>query len=482
MRTSNSFMASLLALASSSVAQIVETANGAIQGGKCSRTDSRHFVGIPYAQPPVGELRLKAPRPFTASYNGTFNATVAPPSCIQFNELFAESNTQSEDCYRTGPLGFLALSSLGLEGNFGIQDQLLGLQWVQENIAAFGGDNTKVLLFGQSAGATDAYVLSTLPQAPKLFSAAALESGGGRDPATPQKVQSWQQHFLDALNCSSSDLSCVLSASADDFTAADSAMPSEIAPGATTPFNREGARATWGPVFDGQVIPELPTKAGNQVPAIFGFNAAEGTLFVFGEYLADTFKLNQSDYDDFLTYNFGPLAPKVNETYSVDKFNSSQYPYFAAMSTILGQVSYKCPAYRALLASEKNGVPAWTYEFSHEPSCAWYASIPYSILSYVGATHTAEIPFVFNTTHNMPLPGGNCTFTTAEQSLAAAMSEAWTSMADSGSPGAKSDWPQWTGNSSAGVNIDVSMVVGTVDYKSCLFWDAIYDESVKIVG
>ena len=83
--------------------------------------------------------------------------------------------------YRLGPLGYLALETAGLEGNFGIQDQLLALQWVQDNIAAFGGDPTKVLLFGESAGAYDAFVLSTLPQAPSLFSAIVTESGGGGD-------------------------------------------------------------------------------------------------------------------------------------------------------------------------------------------------------------------------------------------------------------------------------------------------------------
>ncbi|KAK9426757.1 putative Carboxylesterase [Seiridium unicorne] len=535
MHFSNPLIPSVLALVSSSVAQTVQVTNGTIQGGKCARSDSNYFLSIPYAQPPVGDLRLKAPQTLASAYDGTLNATAEAPSCLQFNELFAESNTQSEDClylnvwapstatpdsklpvkvwiygganqaggisdptydgcyattdsiivsinYRVGPLGFLALSSLGLSGNYGLQDQLLGLQWVQDNIAAFGGDTSKVLLFGQSAGAIDAYILTTLPQAPQLFSAAALESGGGRDPPTVQKAQRWNQHFIDALNCSSTDLTCVLTASGSDIVTANAAMPAEPAPGATTPFNNDGARATWGPLVDGEVVPVTPTTAGNKVPAIFGSNAAEGTLFVFGAYLEASFALNQTVYDEFLTYNFGPLASKVNQTYSVDKFNSSSYPYFAAISTILGDVSYKCPAYRGLVKSQQLGIPAWTYEFSHSPSCAWYSAIPDEILKYVGATHTAEIPFVFNMTHNMPPPDGNCTFTTKEQALSASMSQAWTNMALLGNPGDDTVWPQWSTNSSAGVNIDDSMVAGTVDYTSCLFWDAIYEESLEIVG
>jgi carboxylesterase type B len=109
--------------------------------------------------------------------------------------------------YRVGPLGFLALSSLGLSGNYGIQDQLLGLQWVQDNIEAFGGDKNKVILHGQSAGSTDAWVISTLPQAPALCGAAAFESGGGREPVTQKKVQHWQQILLQELNCTDTDVS-----------------------------------------------------------------------------------------------------------------------------------------------------------------------------------------------------------------------------------------------------------------------------------
>ncbi|KAF7539909.1 hypothetical protein G7054_g1775 [Neopestalotiopsis clavispora] len=532
---SSGLIPSLLALAAIGAAQKVNIANGTIQGGKCNRTDSYYFSSIPYALPPVGDLRLKAPQPHAGAYNGTLDATASPASCIQFSTEFAESNTQSEDClylniwtpstvkcgsklpvkvwlygggneaggisdptydgcyatsdsiivsinYRVGPLGFLALDSLGLNGNFGLQDQLLGLSWVQENIAAFGGDPTKVLLFGQSAGATDAYTISTLPQAPELINSAALESGGGRDPPTVEKAQQWQQHFLDSLNCTTPDLDCVLAASTSDLVIAEAAMPNEQAPGATTPFTAEGARANWGPLVDGDVLPVAPTSVGNKVPAIFGFNAEEGTIFVFGDYQEESLSLTQADYDTFLEYNFGPLASVVNQTYSVSKFNSTIAPVFAAMETVLGEVSYKCPAYRALLKSQEIGMPAWSYEFSHTPSCAWYSAIPNRILKYVGATHTAEIPFVFNTTHNMPLPDGNCTFTDAEEELAVSMSEAWTSMAAFGRPGDETAWPQWTKNTSAGVNIDESMVVGTVDFTSCLFWDAINAKSLEIAN
>ena len=110
--------------------------------------------------------------------------------------------------YRLGPLGWLALSSAGIAGNQGIKDIVLGLEWVQDNIAAFGGDlvrlaiaepmcslagtcransrRKKVMLYGQSAGAINVYEVAVLPQAPKLMLAAAMESGAGRDLPTKQ--------------------------------------------------------------------------------------------------------------------------------------------------------------------------------------------------------------------------------------------------------------------------------------------------------
>lgn len=109
--------------------------------------------------------------------------------------------------YRLGPLGFLALEEAGIGGNMAIQDILLGLQWIQDNIAAFGGDPKKVMLHGQSSGALNSFVVATLPQAPKLFSSIILESGGGRDQPLIERGEALGQSYAEALNCSVSDVS-----------------------------------------------------------------------------------------------------------------------------------------------------------------------------------------------------------------------------------------------------------------------------------
>lgn len=126
--------------------------------------------------------------------------------------------------YRLGPLGYLMLRDSGFMGNQALKDQILALQWVQENIAAFGGDpvwrtplympsskltriQKKVMLHGQSAGARDAFTLATLSEASELFSSAIFESGAGRETTTCSNAQRIGQSFAAALNCSADDVS-----------------------------------------------------------------------------------------------------------------------------------------------------------------------------------------------------------------------------------------------------------------------------------
>lgn len=148
----------------------------------------------------------------------------------------------------------------------------------------------------------------------------------------------------------------------------------------------------------------------------------------------------------------------------------------AAMATIVTEVSYECPAYRALRRAEANGVPVWTYRFAHQPTCAWYFGIEQTWLPALGATHTSEIPFVFNFTSGMPPPSGNCTFTAAEQALSHTMSRAWTDMAAFGRPAEQSVWPSWTSVDSKGVVFEDAMNAAVVDYTSCSFWDDVNEE------
>lgn len=355
--------------------------------------------------------------------------------------------------YRVGPLGFLFLQSLNLTGNQGIQDQLLGLQWVQENIAAFGGNASRVLLFGQSAGALDAYIISSLPNVPSLISAAILESGAGGNVSTIAQVAPESEAFVVRLNCSTTDVACLrdapISAINTSFAAASGSL---------------------GLVVDGNTIPSQPLQAGLKVPAMAGSTTDEGTLFLLAEYEAAILELNATTYDRFLTGSFGPLAQRVNQTYPLTKYENATQPVVAAMSAVITHSQFRCPTRWFLRKAVQDGMPVWTYSFNHTLTCPWYPIIPESTLPILASTHTAEIPFVFGGTDSMPRPNGSCTLTADEKALSTKMMAAWNSMAANANPG--SDWPQYDSRSSMGVNvIGTSFSAGTVDYSMCDFWD-----------
>lgn len=164
--------------------------------------------------------------------------------------------------YRVGPLGFLALPEANITGNYGLLDQLAALRWVQDNIAAFGGDPTRVMLFGQSAGALDAFVLSTLPQAPQLMAAGAFESGSGRTLPNMSEVINWNEMFASEVGCNSSDLDCLRSVPIAEMRSAQfvvkAAMSNSSSPTVDTLLENGGKGAAWGPVVDGIVVPTQP--------------------------------------------------------------------------------------------------------------------------------------------------------------------------------------------------------------------------------
>ncbi|KAI9744274.1 MAG: hypothetical protein M1818_002426 [Claussenomyces sp. TS43310] len=496
---------------------------GTIQGTSCNTSKASAFLSVPYAQPPVGNLRFAPPQPYNGNFSGgTYQATVAAPSCIQFGTEFIESGPTSEDClyldiwvppnatgisalpvkvwiygganngggisnplyngcnlamdntlvvsinYRLGPLGFLALQSAGIAGNMAIQDILRGLQWVQSNIAAFGGDPKRVLLWGQSAGADNTYVISTLPQAPSLFRAAIAESSDGRLSVTNASIQADGARYAQSLGCGISDIACLRSLPLVHLNASDpsgSALPNPNA-------------SSFGAYVDGQIIPAQPSEVGTQVPAIFGSTTREATLLI-APMLKDPTNLTAADYYEFLQKNYGAeIASLITKEYPVSAFNSTPYPAFAAIETVVTEVEFTCQAYRALQTAAKKGVPVWTYLSDLTPTCPWYAGMSADSLSSLGPTHTSEIPLVFGNLYNLPLPDGTCNLTVAEQEVSATLISAWTSMAASGQPSPEGGlfWPGYNASQSyhaQGLKIGNSTTTGVIDYSACEFWDSI---------
>lgn len=202
--------------------------------------------------------------------------------------------------YRLGPLGFMALDTAGIHGNQGIQDLLMGLQWVQDNIEAFGGDKDKVLLFGQSTGAEDVFAITSLPQAPSLMNSAIMESGAGRNLGNNAVQQKLGASYAQTLNCSTTDVStkianfprlspfeiltpsqkaCLQSKTAAELKTAntqDKLLQSGI--GVDQSIGVSSPRTfNWYPTVDGITIKEQPLKRGSQVPSVFGSSKLTNT-------------------------------------------------------------------------------------------------------------------------------------------------------------------------------------------------------------
>ncbi|MCU1579751.1 MAG: carboxylesterase [Rhodoglobus sp.] len=323
----------------------VGVGGGEIEG--VVRRGLRMWRGIPYAAPPVGELRFRSPRP-AVPWTGVLDATDFGPVAPQDRKgQFAGPPTSvpmSEDCltlnviappaandlpvmvwvhggaysvgssreirkqgealvrggviwvnfnYRLGALGYLDFTSFGtadrvFESNLGLRDQVMALEWVRDNIAAFGGDAGNVTLFGESAGANAVTTLMTVPSARGLFARAIAESSPPNAIYPTGLTSEWAREYVEllseAVDNSSTDSTSpedagelLATASVDDLIAATTRLQ------LLTPDKNPGTIALC-PVIDGDFLPERPLdafKAGRAapVPLIIGTNDREGSLF-----------------------------------------------------------------------------------------------------------------------------------------------------------------------------------------------------------
>ena len=480
----------------------VVTATGKVKG--TLKTGYREFLGIPYAQPPVSDLRWKAPQPAKA-WTTTLATTKLGPSCPQIAVVgLGVPNDYAEDCltlnvwtpnpapakaapvmvwihgggfimggaaqatydggkistrtgtvlvslnYRLGPLGFLAHSSLGEgSGNFGILDQQAALQWVQKNIAAFGGDPKNVTIFGESAGSMSVGVHQGSPGSKGLFHRAVMESGGlGETLITKAKAETQGKELVTKLNCATDKdpIKCLRGKKADDVVSALALKKGFFF----------GAGASWGPTIDGKVLPDQPMKMvkdgkGNKVPVMIGTNQDEGTLFLF---LAGLMGLTSTQYTATVTLIFGTKAAEVLKEYPAASYTSPDL----ALSDLLADLAFICPTRRSARALTAAGQSAFVYHFTVKPS--------FSLLAWLGAYHSAEIPFVF----------GNATkFTKEEEALSGKMMGFWTTFASSGDPNdpkSSTLWPKYDKTSDQHQVLGLKLSTGKeLKQKKCEFWD-----------
>jgi len=487
-----------------------QLSDGAVVGF-ADRFDTWSWLGIPYAQPPVGDLRWRAPRP-PKPWEGKLEALAFGAMCPQLPIPVVNDSDEpwlgDEDClylnvsaprawspgdkplpvmvwmhgggntvgstdlysavrnlaarervitvgihYRLGVLGWLshpalrelAGNELDASGNFGTLDTIAALQWVQENIHAFGGDATNVTVFGESAGGMNVYALLLSPLAKHLFHRAISQSGmlitsdlasaeNPVDTAEPGSKNSSGELLIrlvqsDGLAPDRDEATRVLAGWDSAATMAYLRAKSPLVLLEHMQDNEMGVYAIPNLLRDGVVLPvgdpleRLRRGAFNRVPVILGTNRDE----------MKTMMLRNPDYTRLL---FG-LFPRVEDQVLYDRVTG----YGSRMWKAVGADE---PA-RAMRAAGQESIFVYRFDWDEMPS-NWLMDFR----SLLGAAHGLEIPFVFHDIDNemtyMPIDVIDDDNRAGAEPLARAMSSYWGQFAHTGNPGAGSsgDLPRWS--------------------------------------
>ena len=464
-----------------------------VDGGLISGTTAdgvTSYKGIPFAAPPVGELRWKTPQPVVA-WEGVRACNDFGPECPQApypqaSLYYSPPQKQSEDClylnvwtgakagekrpvmvwihggaltrgtgatptyngaafakkgvvlvtinYRLGPLGYLAHSELTAEspnhasGNYGSLDQIAALKWVQKNIAAFGGDPGRVTIFGESAGSWSVNVLVASPLAKGLFHRAIGESGGQFGPMTYLKEDRDKMPSAEKIGAA------FAKAAGADSIKALRAVPAEKI---VELFNNdaEGRKFRSQPNVDGWVLPDeirniFARGKQNDVPVIVGSNANEMTSLMTPLALPKTIE----DYRKRVESQYGDAAKEFDAVYPV----KTEAEIAAAYLGILRDVTFTLPMRTWARQTATGRSKAYLYFFSHAP--------PNPNSKYLGAYHAGEIAYVFNNLNRQ-----NAMMTQDDAKLSEMMMSYWVNFATTGDPNGKGllKWTPYDRNTEA---------------------------------
>ncbi|HEU5374459.1 MAG TPA: carboxylesterase/lipase family protein [Ktedonobacteraceae bacterium] len=319
--------------------------------------------------------------------------------------------------YRLGVLGFLHLAELGNEeysssGNAGLLDQIAALQWVRENIEAFGGDPDNITVFGESAGAMSVGSLLVMPAARGLFQRAILQSGAAHSIQNKEAASKLAREFLEILDLRTDNLTAL------------TAIPLETLLDAQATLLLKNPLGGIRPVVDGKDIPELPIQAltqggAKEVAILIGTNRDEIKLFTAGT--------SESSLDANVAQQMlGDKAIEIFTTYAANRPGADMRAIGLDIST---DYTFRIPAIRLAESQAQQGVNVWMYRFD------WPS--PNAIF---GACHALELPFVWNnleTTVFRGLTGAN-----PPLELARRMHGSWIAFARTGNPNI-SDLPPW---------------------------------------
>lgn len=325
--------------------------------------------------------------------------------------------------YRLGALGWLVHPGLDVEaadgrsGNYGTEDLIAALRWVEREIAAFGGNRDRVMIFGESAGGVNVCTLLASPQAAGLFDAALIQSGGC--------VADTRTEALATGTTVAANGGC--SAAADPVACLRGKTPAEIMAALPPVVTIGGGQPPFGPSIDGTTMPDAPLQvirsgAHNRVPVVLGANADET-----GQEVPLTY--TNAQYQAMLAATFpnAAIRAQVEALYSPTTFGSARRAYIALSS----DVKFICPSRtmaRTLAAAQT--VPVFRYFFTEVPDAPSSPAF--------GAFHGLELVYLFGV-----LNVQGYTPTAAETSLSGTMQQYWANLAAAGQPGGGS-LPVWT--------------------------------------
>ncbi len=492
---------------------VVNTEAGQLHG--IATDGAREFRGVPFAAPPIGELRWRAPQP-VAAWSGIRDASTFSPVCPQQPP---SPNGQSEDClylnvttpddagttqgqlpvivfihgggfelgegadydpaklaragsvvvtinYRLGLLGFLAHPALadrpgGPTGNYGLMDQQAALRWVQANIAQFGGDPHKVTIDGQSAGGLSVLMQLASPGADGLFHRAIIESGA----FAPKQIsladaEAAGQASAAAVGCADQSAGCLRGLPVDVLVANQQAS--------VTPGVIDGA------VLKQSVLAAIAKGQFNRVPIINGSNTEEERLFTGiglsvtnGVTVKLSGEITATNYKSMLAANFdvsSRTASLIAAQYPLSKYAQPALAFSAANS----DANFSCPAL-ALDAAASLHVPTYAYDFNDNNAPERFIPAPPLPTT---ATHQSELQYLFDLPNALP-----AALSADQETLASGMRSAWTRFAATGSPAITGqDWPRFDVLQHRVLSLQAPTSKVETDFSAqhhCAFWGAV---------
>lgn len=507
-----SLLATLATVACASISDPVRVEQGLVSGAPGKNPDVRVYRGIPYAAPPVGDLRWKAPQP-PAPWTDVRAATDFSSDCWQTPYPPAAAIYQhkmrplSEDClylniwttaksakdhlpvmfwihgggftrgagsgaaydgeflarkgvvvvtinYRLGIFGFFAHPALTAEsghhasGNYGLLDQIAALHWVKKSIAAFGGDPDRVTIFGESAGSWAVSELMASPLAKGLFQRAIGESGGSFSPMTS---------LADGEKAGEKLVASTQGTTNDVLKALRAVSAQDLL--------KAGSSEVVRAIVDGFVLPQnvyevFAQGKQNDVPLLLGNNANEGTTLV-----PQGAGIKAAMFTEGAKTRYGALAAQFLKIYPADSDEEAVKSFYSA---------YRDQAFGwemrtwARIQTRTGHHPAYLYYFTHVA--------PGPTGQRLGAFHALEIAYVFG---NFPWP---FSWDDSDHKLSDTISSYWVNFAITGNPNGEGlpQWPAYSAQSDQALELGDKITVRSGTNKAGLdFFDTYFQSLSK---